>query len=371
MGVPFLDLRAQFATISEEIWAAMRAVVESQQFVLGFTVERFEKALAEAVGARHAVGVASGTDALLLSLRALGVGAGAEVITSPFTFFATAGAIRNAGGHPVFADIEPDTFNLDPERAARAVTPKTKAVLPVHLFGQMSELEPLLQLCERRGLALVEDAAQAIGAKAVVGGEWRSAGTVGRVGCFSFFPTKNLGGYGDGGLVTTDDDTLAARLRKLRVHGSEQAYVHEEVGFNSRLDALQAAVLYAKLPYLSGWNERRRANAAWYDQRLRGLPGVRTPVARDDRFHVYHQYTIRAERRDELKRHLDEQGVGSAVYYPVPLHLQPCFRDLGYSRGQLPEAERASREVLSLPIYAELTEEQRAEVAGAIESFYG
>ncbi len=235
----------------------------------------------------------------------------------------------------------------------------------------MSELEPLLQLCERRGLALVEDAAQAIGAKAVVGGEWRSAGTVGRVGCFSFFPTKNLGGYGDGGLVTTDDDTLAARLRKLRVHGSEQAYVHEEVGFNSRLDALQAAVLYAKLPYLSGWNERRRANAAWYDQRLRGLPGVRTPVARDDRFHVYHQYTIRAERRDELKRHLDEQGVGSAVYYPVPLHLQPCFRDLGYSRGQLPEAERASREVLSLPIYAELTEEQRAEVAGAIESFYG
>jgi dTDP-4-amino-4,6-dideoxygalactose transaminase len=370
MPVPLIDLRAQHASVAREVEAAIRAVVESQQFVLGPIVERFETEIARAIGARHAIGVASGTDALWLALRALDVGPGDEVITSPFTFFATAGAIHNAGARPVFADIEPDTFNLDPDRVTRAITPRTRAIVPVHLFGQMAAMEPLCELAERHGLAIVEDAAQAIGAKAAVRGEWRSAGTVGRLGCFSFFPTKNLGGYGDGGLVTTDDDALAERIRRLRVHGSARRYLHEEVGVNSRLDAIQAAVLHAKLPHLAGWNERRRANAAWYDRRFAGLAPVRTPVARPDRFHVYHHYTIRAERRDELEAFLETRGIGCAVYYPLPLHLQPCFRHLGYREGDCPEAERAAREVLSLPVYPELTEEQREEVAAAVEAFY-
>lgn len=370
MAVPFLDLRAQFATIGHEMLGALGPVVQSQQFVLGPTVEGFENAVAEKLGARHAIGVASGTDALWLSLRALDVGPGDEVVTSPFTFFATAGAIHNVGARPVFADIDPETFNLDPVEAARALTPKTHAILPVHLYGQMTELDALIDLCESKGLALVEDAAQAIGAKGVVRGKWRSAGTVGRAGCFSFFPTKNLGGYGDGGLVTTDDDALAGRLRRLRVHGGPRQYVHEEVGINSRLDAIQAAVLHAKLPYLDDWNEARRANAEWYDRRLGAVPQVRTPTARPDRFHIYHQYTIRAERRDELKRHLDAREIGSMIYYPLPLHLQPCFRELGYREGQLPESERAAAEVLSLPIFPELSRAQREEVAAAIEEFY-
>lgn len=370
MAVPFLDLRAQFATIADPILSAIGPVFESQQFVLGPTVEGFERAAAEAIGVRHAIGVASGTDALCLSLKALDVGPGHDVVTSPFTFFATAGAIHNAGARPVFADIEPATFNLDPASVERAWTQKTRALLPVHLYGQMADLDPLLDLCESKGAALVEDAAQAIGANGLVRGARRPAGSVGRAGCFSFFPTKNLGAYGDGGLVTTDDDALAARLRRLRVHGGERTYHHEEVGFNSRLDALQAAVLHAKLPYLAGWNGQRRANAAWYDDRLAGLSRIRTPAARPDRFHIYHQYTIRAQRRDDLKRHLDARGVGSMVYYPLPLHLQPCFRHLGYSEGDLPESERAAAEVLSLPIYPELSEAQREEVCVAIESFY-
>lgn len=371
MAVPFLDLRAQFATIGQEMLAAIGPVVESQQFVLGPTVERFEAAAAEALGVPHAIGVASGTDAIWLSLRALDLGPGDEVVTSAFTFFATAGAVHNVGARPVFADIEPDTLNLDPAAVERAVTDRTRVLLPVHLYGQMADLDPLLDLCERRGLALVEDAAQAIGAKGVVRGAWQAAGAVGRTGCFSFFPTKNLGGYGDGGLITTSDGALAARLRRLRVQGGERVYVHEEVGINSRLDALQAAILHAKLPHLAGWNEARRANAAWYDRRLAGIPQVRTPVARPDRFHIYHQYTIRAERRDELKRHLDARGIGSMIYYPLPLHLQPCFRHLGYEEGDLAESERAAAEVLSLPIFPELAHDQREEVAAAIEEFYG
>jgi dTDP-4-amino-4,6-dideoxygalactose transaminase len=370
VAVPFLDLRAQFATIADRILSAVGPIFESQQFVLGPAVEQFERAAAEAIGTRHAIGVASGTDALLLSLRALDVGPGDDVITTPFTFFATAGAIYNAGARPVFADIEPATFNLDPAAVERAWTDATRAVLPVHLYGQMADLEPLLDLCEANGVALVEDAAQAIGANGLVRGAWRPAGAAGRAGAFSFFPTKNLGAYGDGGLITTDDDALAARLRRLRVHGGERTYHHEEVGFNSRLDALQAAILHAKLPSLAGWNGQRRANAAWYDRRLADLAHVRTPAARADRFHIYHQYTIRAERRDELKRHLDARGVGSMVYYPLPLHLQPCFRPLGYSEGDFPESERAAAEVLSLPIYPELSEAQREEVCAAIEAFY-
>ncbi|MBI4514124.1 MAG: DegT/DnrJ/EryC1/StrS family aminotransferase [Gemmatimonadetes bacterium] len=370
MAVPFLDLRVQFAEIQDEIWTVIRDVVESQQFILGPAVERFEGAITETLGVRHAIGLASGTDALFLSLRALDLGPGDEVVTTPFTFFATAGAIHNAGARPVFVDIEPDTLHLDAARVEDVLTPRTRAVLPVHLFGQMADLDPLLELCERHGLVLVEDAAQAMGSRGLVRGAWRMAGTVGRVGCFSFFPTKNLGGYGDGGLVVTDDDGLAARLRRLRVHGGARTYFHEEVGVNSRLDALQAAVLLAKLPYLAGWNEERRANAAWYDRRLAGLAQVKTPVAQPDRLHTYHQYTIRAQRRDELKRFLDARGIGNAVYYPLPLHLQPCFQGLGYRPGRFPEAERASAEVLSLPIYPGLTQAQREEVAGALEAFY-
>ncbi len=366
MPVPLLDLQAQYASIRAELDTAVLDVVRSQRFILGPVLEAFEQRAAAYLGAKHAIGCASGTDALLLPLRALGLESGDEVIVPAFTFFATAGAVWNAGLRPVFADIAPDTFNMRAADIEAALTSRTRAVIVVHLFGQCAEMEPILALAERHHLAVIEDAAKVFGARRRIDGRWQHAGTLGTVGAFSFFPSKNLGAFGDGGLMTTEDDALAERLRKLRVHGGRQMYHHEMVGTNSRLDALQAAVLSAKLPHLDEWAAGRRRNAAWYDQHLRGTPRVTTPVADPLNEHVYNQYTIRAERRDAVKRALDARGIGNAIYYPLALHLQECFRSLGYRAGDFPESERATAEVLSIPVYPELTEGQRAEVVEAI-----
>lgn len=372
--VPLFDLARQNTPIAEELMSAVLEVARAQAFVLGSAVADFESAVAEYVGSAHGIGVASGTDALYLALRTLDLQDGDEVITTPFTFFATAGSIVNAGGRMVLADIDPGTMNVDPDSVAAVLGDRTRAILPVHLFGQMAAMDPLLELAAGRDIMVIEDAAQSIGAKALVGGKWTSAGAAAAVGCFSFYPTKNLGGWGDGGLITTDDERLARRLRSLRVHGENYErgrYLHEEIGTNARLDALQAAVLHVKLRHLAGWTELRRARAAWYDGALDGIDGVTTPVAETDRFHVYSLYTIRAERRDELREHLAGAGVGSGIYYPLPLHLQPCFSDLGYGEGDFPESERAAAEVLSLPIFPELTTGEQERVVAAISEFYG
>jgi dTDP-4-amino-4,6-dideoxygalactose transaminase len=369
MPVPLLDLRAQHAAIRDEVVRAMMEVVDSQHFILGDQVERLEAEVAELSRTRFAIGCASGTDALLLPLRALDVGRGDEVVTTPFTFFATAGTIHNVGATPVFADIDPATFNIDPAAVRAAVTPRTKAVVPVDLFGQMAPLEDVAAAAP--GLPIIEDAAQSIGARRRIDGAWRMAGEGATVGTFSFFPSKNLGGYGDGGMMVTQDEALAARLRRLRVHGGAKQYFHDEVGYNSRLDALQAAVLRTKLPHLAGWSAKRRENARFYDGALRGIHYVRTPVIDPANESIFNQYTIRVERRDELQAYLKAREIGTAIYYPLPLHLQPCFSYLGYRRGSCPEAERAAGEVISLPIYPELSRAQLEEVAGAIRTFYG
>ncbi|HEX8362935.1 MAG TPA: DegT/DnrJ/EryC1/StrS family aminotransferase [Longimicrobium sp.] len=373
MQVPLLDLTLQYNEVADDVMNALRSVVEEQRFILGPVVDRFEEEMAAKLGVAHAIGCASGTDALLLAVRASGVGRDEEVVTSPFTFFATAGAIHNAGARPVFADIEPDTFNLDPAAAEAAVTERTRAVMPVHLFGQMADMRAFRSLGDRRGLAVIEDAAQAVGARQRDGDGWITTGTLGDTCCFSFFPTKNLGAFGDAGMIVTNDGEVAERLRKLRVHGGRQMYHHEEVGFNSRLDALQAAVLSAKLPYLDRWSEARRRNAAFYDEALAGVEGITPPVVRPGNESIVNQYTLRVldGRRDALQEHLKERGVGSSVYYPVPLDRQECFAYLGYRPGQFPESERAAREVLSLPVFPELTEAQLAHVAGAVREFFG
>jgi dTDP-4-amino-4,6-dideoxygalactose transaminase len=373
MRVSLLDLTRQYAGIEEEVNAAIAGVVREQRFILGPAVERFEKEIEAHLGVEHAVGCASGTDAILLALRAFDVERGDEVVTSPFTFFATAGAIHNVGARPVFADIEEDTFDLDPAAAAAVLTERTRAVMPVHLFGQMAAMPAFRELADRSGVALIEDAAQAIGAgQRTPDGRRIGTGTLGDACAFSFFPSKNLGGFGDGGMVVTGSAATAERLRKLRVHGGRQMYHHEEVGYNSRLDALQAAVLSVKLPHLPRWSELRRENARWYDDALAGLPGLVTPVVRPENESIYNQYTVRVldGRRDALAEHLAARGVGSAVYYPLPLHLQECFADLGYREGDFPNAERASREVLSLPIYPELTREEREHVAESVRAFF-
>jgi dTDP-4-amino-4,6-dideoxygalactose transaminase len=354
MSVPLLDLKAQYATIKDEIEAAIRDVVEEQRFVLGNKVEELEERIAGYVQTKYAVGVASGTDSILLSLKALGVGPGDEVITTSFSFFATAGEIVNAGATPVFVDIDPKTFNIDPKLVERAITERTKAIMPVHLFGQCADMDPILRLAEKHRLKVVEDAAQAIGAAY----NGRAAGSMGDCGCISFFPSKNLGAYGDGGIVVTSDPELADAVRMLRVHGSRKKYQHETIGTNSRLDALQAAVLLAKLPHLDEWNESRRRNAAYYDEKLAGLDGVQTPYIAPDNVSVYHVYTVRVRNRDKVMERLNNNGIGTAVHYPLPLPYQKCFEYLGYSEGDLPDCEKAAKEVLSIPIYPELTQEQ-------------
>jgi len=369
LQVPLLDLKAQHATIRDAVLEEVHAVIDEQAFILGPVVGRLECEVAGLSKTRFAVGCANGTDAILLAMRALDIGRDDEVITSPFTFFATAGTIHNVGATPVFADIDPLTFNIDPAAAGAAVTSRTKAVIPVDLFGQMAAIE---QVREQVGsLPIIEDAAQSIGASRVIGGRTVMAGEDVAIGTFSFFPSKNLGGYGDGGMIVTQDEALFTRLMKLRTHGSMKTYYHEMVGYNSRLDALQAAVLMAKIPHLESWSAARRSNAAFYDQAFADVADLVTPYVDPANTSIYNQYTIRAQRRDALQAHLKERGVGSAVYYPLPLHLQPCFAYLGYQEGQCPESERASREVLSLPVFPELTAEQRDAVVAAVRSFYG
>jgi dTDP-4-amino-4,6-dideoxygalactose transaminase len=368
MAVPLLDLRAQHATIRDEVVAAMMQVVDDQAFILGPPVERLEQAVAALSNTRFAIGCANGTDALLLALRALNVGYGDEVVTTPFTFFATAGAIHNVGAKPVFADIDPDTFNISPQAATSVVTGKTKAVIPVDLFGQIASVDAIRAALPE--LPIIEDAAQSIGATRRIGDQTVVAGEAATIGTFSFFPSKNLGGYGDGGMMVTQDEALAARLRRLRVHGGMKTYYHEEVGYNSRLDSLQAAVLLAKLPYLEEWSAGRRRNAEYYNSAFAGSSDIRTPVVEPGNVSIYNQYTLRVPRRDELQEHLKKKGIGSSVYYPLPLHLQPCFQYLGYSAGAFPESERASKEVISLPVYPELTTGQLDEVISAVREFY-
>jgi dTDP-4-amino-4,6-dideoxygalactose transaminase len=364
MAVPLQDLRAQLATIRDDVVAAMVRVVDDQTFILGEAVSKLERAVAELSRTKFAVGCASGTDALLLALRALDIGRGDEVITTPFTFFATAGTIHNVGATPVFVDIDPATFNIDPAQVAAAITPRTRAIIPVDLFGQMAAIEQLLAL----GLPVIEDAAQSIGARRAIDGEWRMAGEVATIGTLSFFPTKNLGAYGDGGMMVTQDEGLAKRLMRLRTHGGTKTYFHDEVGYNSRLDTLQAAILLAKLPHLADWSATRRAHAAFYTSALADSC-VTPPLVTPENESIFNQYTVRSRRRDALQAHLKARGIGTSIYYPLPLHLQPCFAYLGYQEGQLPESERAAREVLSLPVFPELTRTQQDEVIHAVRDF--
>src|SRR4051812_4868656 len=349
----------------------MMKVIERQSFIMGPEVGQLETEIARLSRAKHGIACASGTDALLLPLKALDLRPGDEVITTAFTFFATAGTIHNAGGTPVFVDIDPTTFNISPAAIEAAITPKTRALVVVHLFGQMAAMEEIAAIGRRHGLPVIEDGAQSIGARRKIGGTWRMSGELGTVGTLSFFPTKNLGAWGDAGLIVTQDDGLAERLRRIRLHGGSRQYLHEEVGTNSRLDTLQAAVLLAKLPYLERWNQARKRNAARYTAAFTGHSSVCPPATDPANDHIFHQYTLRVPQRDELQAHLKEKGIGHSIYYPLALHLQPCFAYLGYTRGSLPAAEAAMESVISLPIYPELSEQQQDEVIEAVKSFYG
>jgi dTDP-4-amino-4,6-dideoxygalactose transaminase len=364
MTVPLLDLKAQYTAIRQEVDDAVRRVMESTRFIGGPEVTGPEEEVARYSQSPHGIGCASGTDALLLSLKALGIGPGDEVVTSAYSFFASAGTIANAGATPKFVDIDPRTYNLDPHRLEAAITPRTKAVVPVHLYGQCCDLTVVKSVCDKHQCFMIEDAAQAIGA------EWegKRAGSIGDFGCFSFFPSKNLGGAGDGGMIVARDAELADRVRLLREHGARPKYYHALVGTNSRLDALQAAILRVKLRHLDRWSEARAKNAALYHQLFEGSRvgrPYRDPRAR----HIYNQYVIRTDRRDELKQHLADRGIGTEVYYPVPLHLQQCFAGLGYRAGDMPQSEAAAHETLALPIYPELGEDRLRYVAQAVREF--
>ena len=369
MNVPLLDLQAQYVSLRDGLHQAIERVMDSQRFVLGDEVRELESSIAHYCETKHAVACASGSDALLLALMALDLKAGDEVITTPFSFFATAAAVTRLGARPVFVDIDPHTYNLDASHVADAITSRTKAIMPVHLYGQCAEMEPLLDVGKRHGIPIVEDAAQAIGAT----DNGRCAGSMGLVGCFSFYPTKNLGGAGDGGILTTNDDQMAQRLRRLRTHGGANEYEHSEVGINSRLDELQAAVLRVKFPSLDRWSDERAKKAAIYSELLEnaGLSfSLVTPRVRHDGRHIFHQYVIRVPgNRDALMDHLKRHGVGSKIYYPIPLHRQECFAYLNYKEGQFPESEKAARETLALPVYPELTGAQQTYVVEAIKSF--
>lgn len=379
MEVPLLDLKRRYNLIKEEIDKSIEGVLNSQHFILGEEVTKLETAIAKYCGTKHAVAVASGTDALLLSLRSLDIGKGDFVITTPFTFFATAGAIHNVGAIPLFVDINPDTFNINPERVKVLLEGKTfhtkrleidlsriKVIIPVHLYGQMADMDSLIGIADQYDLEIIEDACQAIGAEY----KGKKAGSLGISGCFSFFPTKNLGGYGDGGIITTNRDEIASELRKLRVHGSEKDYHHLSVGYNSRLDTIQAAILLAELPYLDDWNKKREKNAQIYFGLLKDIEGIECPYIATERKHIFHQYTIRVNnnKRDKLVNFLTKKGVGTKIYYPLPLHLQDCFNYLGYKKEDFPHSEKAAKEVLSLPIFPELTYEEIEYVCNSIKS---
>jgi dTDP-4-amino-4,6-dideoxygalactose transaminase len=368
--IPLLDLHAQLRVIRQEILAAVTRVIDSQRFILGEEVREFEREIAAYCATKHAVGCASGSDALFLALLGAGIGPGDEVLTTPYTFFATAGAICRIGAAPVFADIEPSTFNMDMAQAADLIArrPKIRAVIPIHLFGGCADMDALTQATAGREIAVIEDAAQAIGAEY----KGRRAGSIGHLACFSFFPSKNLGAYGDGGLLTTGDDALAARLAALRVHGAARKYYHDYIGVNSRLDAIQAAVLRVKLPHLDDWTEGRRRNAARYHEILRAM---RLPLALPEPApyatrHIYNQFVVAGPRRDELRAHLKARGIGTEIYYPVPLHLQNCFAHLGYKAGEFPVSERLALESLALPVHSELAADDLEYVCEAIRSFY-
>ncbi|MBI5789000.1 MAG: DegT/DnrJ/EryC1/StrS family aminotransferase [Candidatus Schekmanbacteria bacterium] len=369
MQVPLIDLKAQYAQIKDEVKAVIAEVLESQMFVWGRQIKELEQQIADYSQTKFGLGVASGSDALYLALNALGVGQGDEVITSTYTFFATAGAISRLGACPVFVDIDPLTYNIDPELIAAACTPHTKAILPVHLYGQCANMEPILKIAQELELAIVEDAAQAIGA------EYRGkrAGSMGDAGCFSFFPSKNLGGMGDGGMVVTNDEQLAEKVHMLREHGSADRYYHKLIGVNSRLDTIQAAVLLIKLDYLPGWEQMRRTNAQNYRELFDDadlLDDVQLPYEVEDGRHVYNQFIIRTNRRDDLRHFLKEAGIATAVYYPLPLHLQDCYQGLGYAPGDFPEAEQAAQETLAIPVYPELTPPMQEYVVERIGEFF-
>ena len=364
MNVPLLDLKAQFAPMKNEIMEKVTAIFDSQYFILGPTVADFEKQCAEYINSDFALGVSSGTDALIIALMALDIKHGDEIITTPYTFFATAGSIARLGAKPVFVDIDPQTYNINPDKIEAVITEKTKAIIPVHLYGQCVDIDPILEIAKKHNLYVVEDAAQAIGSK----NKNRTAGTLGDIGCFSFFPSKNLGGAGDGGLVTTNDENLYNKLFKLRNHGSHPKYYHALIGGNFRLDALQAAVLSVKLKYLNEWHEARRKNAKFYDEIFKEVEEIITPVISSDNYSIYNQYVIRVPNRDEVIVKLKSANIGCEIYYPVPLHLQECFEYLGYKTGDFPEAEAAAKQTLALPIYPELTDEQKRYVAETVIS---
>ena len=362
MKVPMLDLNAQYEPMKDRVLQAMKDVFDSKRFVNGPQVKELEEKLADYCHCKHAIGVTSGTDALLISLMAFGIGEGDEVITTPFTFFATAGSIFRVGAKPVFVDIDPKTYNINSERIEEKITNKTKAIMPVHIFGQCAEMDKINEIAKKHGLFVIEDAAQAIGSEY----KGRRAGSLGDVGCFSFFPSKNLGCCGDGGLVTTNNDELAEKIRILRQHGSKPKYYHKIIGGNFRLDTMQAAVLLEKFPYLEEWHKGRQKNAEYYNEHLKDV--VVTPFVESYNIMIYNQYTIRTSMRDELQNKLNEANIGNAIYYPVPLHLQECFAYLGYKEGDLPESEKATQEVVSIPIYPELTDEQMDYVIQVIKN---
>ncbi len=364
--IPLVDLTAQYHSIREEIDAAVHATLESGHFILGPAVSGFEESIASYLGVEYAIGVASGTDALVLALRALDIGAGDEVIIPAYTFFATAGTVMSVGAVPIFVDIDPVTYEMDVAQLKDRITPKTKAIIPVHLYGHPADMDPILELARARGLKVIEDNAQAFGATY----RGKKTGSIGDIGCLSFFPTKNLGAFGDGGMVVTRDPKLAERMRMLRTHGWKKKYYSEEVGYNSRLDALQAAILQAKFPHVDSWNQKRREIAWRYSDRLAPL-GIPVPVECDWGRHVYHLYIIRSQRRDELQAFLKQKGVASEVYYPLPPHLSTPCRKFGYKEGDYPQAERASQETLALPLYPELTVEQQDQVIKAVGEFVG
>lgn len=368
MRVPLLDLKAQYATIRPEIESAVREVFESQLFIMGPAVKAFEEETARYAGVPHALGCASGTDAILLALMAVGVGPGDEVITTPYTFFATGSSVARLGAKQVYCDIRPDTYTLDASRLEALITPRTKAIIPVHLYGLMADMDAIMAIADARDIPVIEDAAQAIGAASPRG----KAAAIGTAGCLSFFPSKNLGGAGDGGMVTALDDRVADRVDLLRQHGARPKYYHAEVGINSRLDSLQAAVLSVKLRHLDSWTEKRRANAALYRELFaaKKITGVTLPVEPAGYHHIYNQFVIRVKDRDALRDHLSRNEIGTEIYYPVPLHLQECFADLGYKAGDLPMSEEAANTTLALPIYAELTPEMQEYVVDAIARFF-
>ena len=368
MAVPLLDLKAQYVTLRQEIQAAIERVLESQQFILGPEVETLESEVAAYSACRYGIGVSSGTDALLVALMAIDIQPDDEVITSPYTFFASVGSIARLGARPGFVDIDPLTYNLDPARIEAVITPRTRAIIPVHLFGQMADMDPILEIAARRNLFLIEDAAQAVGAEY----KDKRAGSLGHLGCLSFFPSKNLGGYGDGGMVITNDTQLAQRVRQLRSHGEQSRYEHTRVGGNFRLDAIQAAVLRVKLRHLDAWTAARQHNADTYRRLFasHGLGEMSLPVEAPQRRHIYNQFVVQSAHRDVLLARLQREGIGTAIYYPTPLHLQPCFAALGYERGAFPHSEYAARRSLALPIYPELTPAMQEEVVRAIAAFH-